>query len=229
MAHGYKDNRSDIRPVLPLAGTLHKAGVSVIMFDFRAEGRSPGEVVSVGEFEVRDLLGAVDYGRSHDYTEIGVIGYSMGASTAILAAADDTVISAVVADSPFANLRSYLSSHMPRWTNLPNFPFTQEILWEMDIFNGLNVDKVAPDKSLKTWKPRPLLLITGTADSTIPMNNSELLYDEVKSEPNTSLWIVKGAKHVGAYEINSKAYLDKVVAFFTRNLGHLKPKSVAVQ
>jgi len=129
MAHGYKDNRSDIRPMLPLADTLYKEGISVIMFDFRAEGDSPGDVVSVGEFEERDLLGAVDYGRSHSYRKIGVIGYSMGASTALMAAADDTLISAVVADSPFANLRRYLSSHMPHWTNLPNFPFTAEILW----------------------------------------------------------------------------------------------------
>lgn len=219
IAHGYKDNRSNIRPVLPLADTLSRAGISVILFDFRAEGESPGKVVSVGEYEVRDLLGAVDYARAHHYMKIGVIGYSMGASTAILAAAKDTLITAVVADSPFANLHRYLSSHMPHWTNLPNFPFTPEILWEMDIFNGLNVNKVAPDKVLKTWKPRPLLLIAGTADRTIPMSNSRLLYNEVKSEPNVYLWIVNGAHHVGAYEINPRKYLDKVVSFFIRYLG----------
>jgi len=99
----------------------------------------------------------------------------------------------------------------------------------MDAFNGLNVDKVAPDKSLENWKERPLLLIAGTADSTIPMSNSQLLYNEVKSEPDASLWIVKRAKHVGAYEVNPKMYLDKVVAFFTRNLGQTKRKPVAVQ
>jgi len=228
VAHGYKDNRSDLRPVLPLADTLSKTGISVILFDFRAEGDSPGKVVSVGEYEVRDLLGAVDYAHLHDYTKVGIIGYSMGASTAILAAGKDTAITAVIADSPFANLRRYLSSHMPHWTNLPNFPFTAEILWEMDVFNGLNVDKVAPNKILKIWKPRPLLLIAGTADSTIPMSNSQLLYNEVKSEPNTSLWIVKGARHVGAYEVDPHKYLDKVVSFFSRYLGTPEKKSLVV-
>ncbi len=227
-AHGYKDNRSDLRPVLPLADTLSKTGISVILFDFRAEGDSPGKVVSVGEYEVRDLLGAVDYAHAHDYTKVGIIGYSMGASTAILAAGKDTAITAVIADSPFANLRSYLSSHMPHWTNLPNFPFTAEILWEMDVFNGLNVDRVAPNKTLKTWKPRPLLLIAGTADKTIPMSNSRLLYNEVKSEPNTYIWIVKGARHVGAYEVDPHKYLDKVVSFFSRYLGTPGKKSLAV-
>jgi len=217
-AHGYRDNRSDIKATLPVAAALHRAGFSVLMFDFRDEGNSPGKIVSVGEYETRDLLGAVDFAKSLKYKHIGVIGYSMGASTAILAAGKDTVISAVIADSPFANLHRYLAKHMPHWTNLPDFPFTQEILWELNAFYGLNPDNVAPDHTLLHWIPRPILLIAGTADRTIPMRNSKLLYSEIKSEPNAHIWIVKGAKHVGAFNIRPHKYLHKIISFFTKYL-----------
>lgn len=217
-AHGYRDNRSDIKAALPVAKALHKAGISVLMFDFRDEGESPGKIVTVGEYEVRDLLGAVDYARSLHYKYIGIIGYSMGASTAILATGRDTMITAVIADSPFANLHQYLEKHMSVWTNLPDFPFTSEILWELKVFNGLNSMKVDPEKVLRTWKPRPLMLIAGTADHTIPMSNSIALYQEIKKDPNTSLWIVKGAKHVRAYNLKPQKYKREVISFFTRYL-----------
>ena len=217
-AHGYRDNRSDIKAALPLAKALHKAGITVIMFDFRAEGESPGKIVSVGEYEVRDLLGAVDYARSINYKRIGIIGYSMGASTAIMATGRDTLISAIVADSPFANLKQYLKLHMSEWTNLPNFPFTPEILWELKVFNGLNPSKVDPDKTLNSWKPRPMLLIAGTADKKVPVNNSRRLYNKIKKYPNTYLWIINGAKHVGGFSVAPTKYKRKVVSFFKKYL-----------
>ncbi len=162
-SHGYGRNRSAFDAALPTAKALHDAGFDVIMFDYRAEGDSPGKIVSVGEYETRDLIGAVDYAQNRGFKKIGVIGYSMGAATAIEAAAEDTSIMAVIADSPFANLNTYLEKNLSKWSGLPNWPFTPQILWEMKVFHGLDARKVNPGKFLKTWKPRPLLLIAGTA------------------------------------------------------------------
>lgn len=213
-SHGYGRNRSDYDAALPTALALHKAGFAVIMFDYRDEGESPGKFVSVGLYEVRDLLGAVDYAKKVGYKRIGVIGYSMGASTALEAAASDTSIEAVIADSPFANLHSYLVKNLSVWSGLPNWPFTSEILWEMKVFHGLNSRKVDPLKQLRHWKPRPLLLIAGTADHEIPMSNSKKLYAVVKSDTNDKLWIVPGAHHVKAWDVNHTAYEKKVTSFF---------------
>lgn len=216
--HGYRGNRSQDQPALPTAKSLHDAGFSVMMFDFRDEGESPGNTVSVGLFETRDLLGAVDYAKSLGYKHIGIIGFSMGASTALEATTRDTDVQATIADSPFASLHDYLVTNMPVWTHLPNWPFTPEILWEVKTFTGLNAVQVDPLADLKTWTPRPLLLIAGSADTTIPMRNSTLLYDEVRQNPQDSLWIVDGAKHVGAYKVNPSTYESKVTAFFTTYL-----------
>lgn len=215
MAHGFRENRDADHPAMPTAITLHRAGYSVLMFDFRDSGSSPGSMSSVGLYEQRDLLGAIDFAKSKGYAHLGVIGFSMGASTALMAAAEDDQVEAVIADSPFANLHDYLVSKMSVWTHLPNFPFTPEILVEMKYLLGLDASKVNPIGDLAHWTPRPLMLIAGDADTTIPMQNSINMYKEVKSNPDDSLWIVKGAKHVGAYDVEPQAYLNKVVSFLS--------------
>lgn len=217
-AHGYRHNRSGEKPLLPVAKALHEAGFAVLMFDFRDEGNSPGREVTVGFYEIRDLLGAVDYARLLGFRHIGVYGLSMGASIALQATADDSEIQATVADSPFADLYSYLEANMPIWTHLPNWPFTSEILWELCVFEGLDSRKVDPLADLAHWRPRPLLLIAGTADHTVPVRNSRKLYQQVRSDSQDSLWLVPGAKHIGAYSIDPKAYEQRVVGFFNSYL-----------
>lgn len=217
-AHGYRENRSSNAPALPIADALHKAGYAVLMFDFRDEGKSQGSEVTVGLYEQRDLLGAVAYAQKLGYRHIGVIGYSMGASTALEVASEDPAVQATVADSPFANLYQYLQINMPEWTHLPNWPFTSEILIELRLFNHLNAHRVDPEKDMAAFKQRPVMLIAGTADKTVPMSNSEALYKTARSDHSASLWIVPGAKHVGAYRVAPKRYLSKVTRFFNRYL-----------
>lgn len=217
-SHGYKGNRENIDADFPTMKALHDAGFNVLAFDFRDEGQSNGDMVSVGYFEVRDVLGAVDFAKSHGYSKVGVIGFSMGASTALQAAVQDQRIQAVIADSPFANLYDYLSDNLPTWSHLPNWPFTPELLFEFKVLNGLDAHGVNPLGGLQHWTPRPLLLIAGTADDTIPMSNSQALYNEVKNNQADSLWIVPGAKHVKAYNVNPQAYEQKVTSFFETNL-----------
>ncbi|OBS09333.1 alpha/beta hydrolase [Acidihalobacter prosperus] len=218
-AHGYHQNRASDAPALPVAAALHRAGFAVLMFDFRAEGRSQGSEVTVGLYEQRDLRGAIDYARRLGYRRIGVIGYSMGAATALEVVAKDRAVRAVVADSAFADLYRYLSTHMPEWTNLPNWPFTPEIFFELRLINGLDVSKVDPLRDVAALRHRPVLLIAGSADRIVPMSNSQALYRALRRDPAASLWIVPGAKHVGAYTVAPKTYLARVTGFFTRALG----------
>src|SRR5258706_14921810 len=74
----------DTRQMVP----LHDSGFNVLMFDFRAHGRSEGEVVSMGMYEKEDLLGALDFLMEHYGVEKdGGLGFSMGAAVALVAAA----------------------------------------------------------------------------------------------------------------------------------------------
>lgn len=213
-AHGYNDNRADPKAMLPTAQALHQAGFSVLLFDFRGAGAAPKATVTVGLDEQKDLQGAIDYAASLGYSHIGVIGYSMGAATALEVASRDHRAEAVVADSPFAALDPYLRSHLPLWSHLPNWPFTPEILWEMRVFEHLDARRVDPLGDLQHARPFPLLLIAGTADGKVPPVNSRELYRAVQGWPHAALWMVPGARHVGAWEVEPQPYTERVTGFF---------------
>ncbi len=216
-AHGYAGSRSKEKPSFPIAQALVQKGISVLMFDFRASGESEGSMVSVGDFEQRDLKGAIDYVKNLGYTNIGIIGYSMGASTTAVVAANENEIKSVVLDSPFADLTDYLKVNMPYWTNLPNIPFTPLVLNEIPVLTGINPKNVNPLREIEKFKNRPILFIAGDADDKVPMENTKKLWEKVNN-PKDEFWVVPGAKHVGAYGVAPDQYLEKVSNFFINSL-----------
>ena len=78
---------------------------SVLLFDLRARGESGGNRSSKGDREQWDLLGAIDYveARGIPVEHIGLLGFSLGAGVAILAAAQEPRIPAIVSDSGFTD------------------------------------------------------------------------------------------------------------------------------
>jgi dipeptidyl aminopeptidase/acylaminoacyl peptidase len=215
--HGYEGSRTKEKPSFPVSQALVKKGISVLMFDFRASGESEGSLVTVGDLEQRDLLGAFDYVKSLGYQNIGIIGYSMGASTTAVVAANEAEIKSVVLDSPFADLKEYLQVNMPVWTKLPNIPFTPLILYEIPLMTGIKPENVSPLHEMEKFKERPILFIAGDADDTIPMENSKRLWEKVNNSKD-EFWVVPRAKHVGAYSVVPDQYLNKVTNFFVSSL-----------
>ncbi len=210
-AHGYGKNRlqEDV-PGLELARVLGRSGYNILMFDFRGCGESGGELTSIGQYEKDDLIGAVDFmkktGRPGEH--VGVLGFSMGAATAILAAAEDSRIEAVVADAPFADLENYLKENLPVWSDLPAFPFTPLILNLMPPVLRLDPQKVSPVSVIRKIKA-PILFIHGASDPDIPAADSEELYRT--SSAGNSLWIVPGAKHVGSFRRQPEEYTRRIL------------------
>ncbi|GAB7389364.1 alpha/beta hydrolase [Bacillaceae bacterium] len=214
-AHGYRENRVYQKlPALELAKMFLRHGYDVFLFDFRNSGESGGKVTSVGQWEKLDLLAAVREVRKRNPNgKIGLIGFSMGAVTAVLAAAESKDVSAVVADSPFANLREYLSENLSVWSGLPDFPFTPMIMTIIPPLTGIDPDAVDPRAAVAKLSPRPLLLIHGDADRSIPYQDSQQLFEAYKGA-DVSLWLVPGAGHVESFAKYPQEYAKRVLAFF---------------
>lgn len=214
-SHGYGDNRAlyDIS-VMNLAKRLNLEGYNVLAFDFRAEGESQGKFVSVGEFEKYDLLAAIDFAKNNKSSKkINLIGWSMGATTSLLAAADSNDVQAVVADSPFAKLKDYLSENLPYWSGLPDKPFTNVILSFLPIMRGVNLENVDAIKAVRKFENKPLLLIHSKDDKAIPYSNTERIY-EASDKKFSQKWITEKADHIRSYLIEKENYEDRIVNFF---------------
>ncbi len=216
MMHGRnstKDNRISMEVMQGLAAR----GYDIFTFDFRAHGESGGDRYSLGPWETRDVAGALAYLKTRGIDHVGALAYSMGAATEILAAPDHPEMTALALDSPFSDLPALLDKELPRNSRLPGF-FNPGILLAGQVFFGLNLLDTKPVRQMAQLKDRPILLIHGDADQLVPVNQAYELQKAAEGNPNFSLWIVPGAAHVGAFDVNKQDYLDRVGAFFDKYL-----------
>lgn len=226
ISHGYRNNRvGHSVPQLAVARALHQMGANVLLFDFRGSGDSEGHLTSVGIFEQKDLI-AADHAvltRWAPHSKIVLLGYSMGASTALMAAAEDSQVAGVIADSPFADLAQYLNTHLSVWTHLPHYPFTPLVLWLMPKITGVSLNGASPIKLAHQLGKRPVLLIAGSKDTIIPAQNSVALYRQLLvTDPRVTLWMVPWSQHIQAYKVQPIAYVNHLYRFLLRWDPHLK-------
>jgi fermentation-respiration switch protein FrsA (DUF1100 family) len=181
----------------------------------------------LGEFEQRDILGAVDYlqtgalpfprlGRPR---VIGGWGVSLGAGTLLLAAAADPAIRAIVSDSAFADAAAVVRGWweergLPSWL-LPGALLAGQLRY------GINYDQAQPVAVVAQIAPRPIWFIHGTADHLVPIANLDQLVAAASRPPDAHVqtWKVPGAQHVGAFSLMPATYVQRLVAFYQSTLG----------
>jgi len=215
MVHGAEGNRAS-GSKLDLARDLVAKGYNVLMFDLRGHGESEGAHLSAGYYERRDLLGAVDYLKNRGAESIGVLGFSLGAAIAILTAAEEPDISALVSDSSFADLAEITNREAKERSGLPGW-FTPGFILMNRVMYGVNLEAVKPVDAVTKIAPRPVFFIHGAADDFVPVAHVYRLY-EASHNPSNLLWVVPEAKHVESYNVAPLQYVEKVIAFLDKAL-----------
>jgi uncharacterized protein len=213
MVHGERHNRvdPDIK-TLEIADALVDRGYNLIMFDLRGHGESEGSRITGGLFEKRDLLGAVEYAKGRGFKRIGVLGFSLGAVTSILAAADSRDIDAVVADSAYADLNDIMGPEFKNRTKAP-VVLLKPILFMIKVMYGVDFGDIRPIEAVPSIDPRPVFIIHGEKDKTIPVSHARRLRDASQSA-GSLLWTAPGSKHCAAYADYPTEYIARLTGFF---------------
>ncbi|OLD11615.1 MAG: hypothetical protein AUJ06_00215 [Chloroflexi bacterium 13_1_40CM_3_70_6] len=217
LVHGFKTSREEM---VPWARFLHDASFNVLLFDTRGAGRSAGEVIGLGATERLDVAAAATAAKeSFGTSRVGVLGISLGAGAAILAAADDPEIGAVVADSAWTDQDFQLSrlsfiSLGPARVPLPPYGVAA-----VNAMVGADVARARPGEAIARIAPRPVLLIHSADDdnATTPVAGARALY-AAAGEPK-ELWIAPRGGHVGAIGAFPDEYRARVLAFLGRAFG----------
>lgn len=229
MVHGYHTNRADpAAGLLDLSAQFARNGFAVLSFDLRGDGQSAAAPLSLGEFEQRDVLGAVDFLRSGPlpYPElgrpqqIGGFGESMGAASLLLAAAREPSIQAIVSDTAYATSGPDLERDLPKASHLPAF-FTPgtilaaNVLYGVDLYAGRPIDVVAQ------IAPRPIFFIHVAGDNGTRASDMTALVAAAQAAPNAHVqsWLIPGGGHSQGFHIEGAEFVKRVVAFFTAWLG----------
>ena len=212
IAPGLDNNRLVSGIALRLAPGLLAAGFDVLTFDLRGEGESGGQPITFGAREQSDVLGAVREARAHGDSRVGVLGFSLGGASAILAAASSPEIDAVVAESSFADLTDTLTRELEDRDHLPA-PIAAYGLALYRALSGTDPAGVSPERAIAAIAPRPILLIQGP-----PMRRSRKRTATVSSSPRRPRrppagWS-RGGRHAESYFADEAGYLDRVASFF---------------
>lgn len=237
---------SDLYSCARYCRPLLEAGYEVFTFDYRSHGESSGldykPLQWPSDKELGDTLGACAYVESTLVAagrpaEIGVFGISRGAGAALLTAATDQNIKAIVCDGAFSTQET-LVALMKRWAYIfarvkvvyENHPdaFWRFLLWWMMIFAQPKLKRRFPSvrKALKEMQTRPMFFIHGERDSYIRVEQTQLLHDIAPSPKY--LWIAEGAKHNQAVVTHPREYAARTVAFFDKHLAGLEVSESAI-
>ncbi len=218
LCHGYPANRVE---VLPWAKWLHEAGFHVLLFDFRAMGNSEGKLSTIGYEEVNDLLGASDYLHSRpemDERKAGVFGLSMGGAVALMAAAQDKRLSAVVTHGAYATLERAIHQRgrmvLGKFGTVLSRP---AILWGKQ-WMATHPREVSPVEAVRLMVTRPLLFFHGQKDVIVSPQDGEALARA--AECPEALRRLPRSYHIGIHASEQRGYREEFVAFFTRHVSN---------
>jgi pimeloyl-ACP methyl ester carboxylesterase len=202
--------------MLPLARLLHAAGFGVFLYDARGHGASGADGPITGSKFAEDMLAAVDYLAQRaevDMARLGVVGHSLGASGAILAASTEPRIRVLVSSSAFADPVAVVSDFL-RAYHLPLWPFLGLVSYFINRWLKTNMTDAAPQNRIGQIQA-PLLLIHGDSDLYIAPSNLEVLY--ARAQPgNAQRWLVPGRRHLNV--IRDPDYGPRVINFLTEHL-----------
>lgn len=217
LSHGYAGNRLEENVgFMSLSKGLLARGFRVVVFDFRACGSSGGSATSIGGAETLDLLGVIDWVKRKTKEPIALYGISMGATVSLLAAAEEKDVQAVIADSPFSDLKTYLQENLSVWTNLPKFPFTSLMMTIIPKMTDVDTERTSPIRVAGKIHPTPVLLIHGKEDPLIPATESEKLANH--HSDTFQIWITESSRHVKSFIEQPVAYLDRMTSFLNRSI-----------
>jgi fermentation-respiration switch protein FrsA (DUF1100 family) len=209
VGHGIGGHRE-----LGAAEVLALHGYGVLTFDWRAHGESDGGLCTFGYYEVRDVEGALAWLQAQpdvDPGRIGMLAQSMGAVTAVRAAAAMPDIRAVVADSPYPSLDEAVAN-IWRGTGWPAFPFVPLQIAFGEWRTGLDLADMRPLDDAAAINPRPILILAGGLD---PITGPEAgqRYYAAAGDPK-ELWFEPDAGHASFLRAYPGEYERRVVSFF---------------
>lgn len=237
IVHGWESARDRM---LPHAQVLHAAGLHVLVADIRGHGANPPETlpISGGEF-------GADAGRTFDallsrpeVTRGGLVGHSMGGVGALLAAAADPRVHAVVSVSapadPYRLTRQTFRLAQLPLPDLVAYPLAWLTTRVYVRPRGHTVEDIDASRAVARVAA-PLLLVHGTDDTVVPIEHQQRLAQAAersrlvasRSAP-VELLTIHGGRHSWLYEFPE--YRRTVAAFLVRHLGGpLDPRDAAAR
>ncbi|HEX2210558.1 MAG TPA: alpha/beta fold hydrolase [Longimicrobium sp.] len=211
--HGFKGfRRFGFFPNLARAAALR--GFAAVTFDFSRNGIGPDGADTFSAMplfaehthsrnlhEIRRVVGAVERGAltGRPPRRVGLFGHSRGGGEAVLAAADDPRVNALVTWAAISHVDRWTPEQVATWqagrtVEIENARTRQMMPIGPGYWRDLDENRARLDILAAAARTDvPWLIVHGDADASVPVDEGRQLF-EAASE-NTELLIVEGADH----------------------------------
>lgn len=210
LAHGTNADRSSLTAELRF---LAAQGFGVLAYDGPGYGLSGG-AARWGQDAQSAAIAAVDWLSKQPATaplRIGGLGLSMGGYALIQAASVDRRIEAMVLEAVPPDAVETTQWQHKKWGPISQWPALEALKVSPELLAGPNAERRLPSIS-----PRPVLLVSGDQDQTVPLFMTERMFRVPGA--NKEIMVVPGAGHGRYIESSAQEYPKKVIEFFTRTL-----------
>lgn len=189
---------------------------NLFVYDQRYSGQSEGKSSSLGPYEVKDAVLAVEQVRARGNTRIGFMGESMGGAVAVGAAPLVPDVRAVWSDCAYSSQFDAIEPRARARKYPLSVPVTHSVIKTASLRLGTDLTAVDPVKWAAKIAPRPLYVVHGMADDETTPVNAEKLF-AAAHEPK-AIWRVEGAKHAQSYKVAPVEYRERLRTFFDEAL-----------
>ena len=207
--------------MLPEGSIIAKHGYNVLTFDSRVcSGQAS---ISLGYSEVEDVKSALDYLKQNaavlnvDMNRIALHGFSSAGATSIMAAARYPEIKAVVAEGGYYDMEQYIGNgNGSQRTILENLlSFGAQLTYRL--VTGQDISVLSPLDNIVKIPPRPILLVYGTLEPSLPGARLELAAaKQALATTDATLWEVENSGHGGYLSVAHDEWEKRVIGFFDR-------------
>ncbi|WP_122619073.1 prolyl oligopeptidase family serine peptidase [Streptomyces sp. Tu 4128] len=187
---------------LPDYQNLHNAGYNVLAYDLRNHGRSGeanGGLVGIGQFEYRDVVGSVRYGRGRmgiDNSRIGFLSRCLGANSTIVAMSrhpeEFDGVRALVAVQP-VSLRALAETALAQVSGGISL-----LESELKNLTGFDLDELSPLTYAKDVRV-PTLIAQVHHDSSTRPEDVQSIYDNLAAADKKLHWIEGTTRRFDGY------------------------------
>ncbi len=219
VTHGINPNGKCKSESNLIASLLVSKKFNVLTIDLRNYGQSDrtSEYEDLGLKSYKDILGAFDFLKNIGFksSQIGLLGISLGASTSIFAAHEESEILAIWSDSPIAEFNMALTDEIARYGL--SIEFGPAVSFAGKFLTGIDPTLLSP--ALKLSKTQSYFFTHGDNDTRV-LTRHFTYYEQYtkKNKINAQYWLAKDSNHVDGMIKYPNEYADRMELFFNSNL-----------
>lgn len=210
IVHDVEGTRADEQQgLLDLQRDYVRRGFNVFSFDLRGHGESAGRRDGLGATERLDVQAAVAYARRRTgRLPIVLHGFGLGAALSITVAARGIDVVAVIADSSFTSMTSYLRLRSP---HVPAHLFRLACAFAHRVFKA-DARELRPI-AVVDQVDLPVLFVHAEGDPVTPVSHS-LNLAAASLDPRDRVWTLPDVtEHCQNYILGPESYVARCLEF----------------